>query len=357
VAIRVARPERLFTKISTDDVTTVLAAIRLPAAENYPSSWLAQLTTQLAGGESITEPALRLLLLAVLAFATFFLVASRFYLRAFVRSREGSAPGAIGGDWFNGLVDRRLRTANAHTRAVVGKEIRILTRDAAQWSQLFMMVALLFLYLYNIQTMPLEGDIRAGLLAYLNLGMSGFVCAAIALRFGYPSLSAEGKQYWLLRSSPLSLRRLLWLKSAVVAVPLTLLALFLTVVANLMLSASLEIWLYTLPGAFMVTTTVVLLAVGMGALNPDFKLENPLEAAVSLGGFAYMATSLLYICMMMMLLARPFQRFASRVIFGASNLDPFASAVVPVVIAVTVSLLLAVLPLELAGRRLEQRDL
>ena len=97
---------------------------------------------------------------------------------------------------------------------MIGKEVRTLTRDVAQWSQLFLMVALLFLYLYNIRMLPLGGDARATIVAYANLGMAGFVVAAICLRFAYPSVSSEGKAFWMVQSAPVSYRRLLLVESA-----------------------------------------------------------------------------------------------------------------------------------------------
>src|SRR2546430_11824960 len=45
-------------------------------------------------------------------------------------------------------------------RALIAKEVRTLARDVAQWSQLFLMAALMFIYLYNIRMLPLGGDSR-----------------------------------------------------------------------------------------------------------------------------------------------------------------------------------------------------
>ena len=41
------------------------------------------------------------------------------------------------------------------------------------------------------------------MVVFLNQGLSGFVLSAIAARFIFPSVSLEGRQLWLLRSSPL----------------------------------------------------------------------------------------------------------------------------------------------------------
>ncbi|MFN2442651.1 MAG: hypothetical protein ABR517_08205 [Thermoanaerobaculia bacterium] len=349
VGIRMARPERLFADIQTDDVIAVLQAIRLPSADLLPSSWLAALVMDGLEPEFPAARWARLAGLALLAVGTFLIAAWKTYYVAWVRSRETSAPVALGAHPATRFLDRLMRRADPQTRAMLGKEVRIVTRDAAQWSQLFMMVALLFIYLYNIQMMPLEGDFRAVLLAYLNLGMSGFVIAAISLRFAFPSLSAEGKQFWLLESAPISIRRILWTKVGVYAAPLIVLGLLLTVMANLLLDARGPIWAWTLSGSLITTFTLVSMGVGFGAMAPDFKSENPTELAVSLSGLAYMALSLLYVGVVMFLVARPLWRFLLRRFFGFDE-EGIAWAL-PVTAALGLSAVLVIIPMEIAVAR------
>lgn len=353
VGVRVAQPERLFTQIQTDDLRAVLEAIRLPSADLYPSSWYAE---ELVAGvtDADSTGTQKLLILALVSVALFLLLAKVMYFDAFVRARESIAPVAVGGDFLTRLVDRVFVRMHPQTRALASKEARVMTRDATQWSQLFMMVALLFVYIHNIRLMPLEGDARASILAYLNLGMSGFVCAAIALRFAYPSVTLEGRSFWLIRTSPISYRRLLWVKVLVYSVPLLLVSLLLAVAANVLLEASSEVWLLTLGASVCMTVTIVGLGVGMGGWDPDFELDNPLQSAVSIGGFAYMAASMTYVALAMALFARPFHRFITRVLLGTAVAKE--SAVFGVVTAVTISILLIVIPIEIARGRLERRD-
>ena len=356
VGLRMARPERLFTEISTDELTVVLAAIELPAMDRYPSGWIASSTAERVLDFRSMMPNLKLMSAAFGAFALFLLIGALTYYRAFVRARESSAPVALGSGAITLLLDWMTSRLHPQSRALFGKEVRVVTRDATQWSQLFMMIALLFLYVYNIQMMPLEGDYRAPILAYLNLGMAGFVVAAICLRFAYPSLSAEGKSFWILEGAPISIRRLLWVKYAVYLLPLLAVSLLLTVLANAILDAAGEIWIYTLGGTFFITATLVALGVGMGAMSPDFETENPVEVALSLGGLAYMALSLLYVGVMMFLFARPMQRFFFRVMFGVSEDLAWISTAAPTFVAVGVSIALIVGPLEVAGLRLAKRS-
>ncbi len=349
VGFRMSRPERFFTSITTDDVARVLRQIELPSMEVYPGTALAELMVQ---PENVAGPLMRIAVEAIALFALFVIIASRSYFHAFVRARETMAPPAIGSSTATRITDRLLARLNAPLRAMIAKEVRTVSRDVAQWSQLFLMAALMFIYLYNVKMLPLGGDARATIVAYANLGMAGFVISAICMRFAYPSVSSEGKAFWLVQTAPVSYRDFLRVKVFVYSLPLTLLALVLTAVANWMLEASAAVWIFTLIGASILAVTLVSLGVGMGAYAPDFAAENPLQVGLSLGGFAYMAVSLLYVGGIMLLMAQPIMRYLFWRVLG---IDSDLAVVVPVVTGVTASIALSVFPLRVAERRLAGR--
>lgn len=352
LALRMSRPERLFTDVATDELRVVLRAVELPSIERYPGTALADLMVNTANGQPLTVNLVpKIGVTFAIVFVAFVLIARKIYFAAFVRARESMAPAALGAKPITRFVDRLLSPLSAPTRAMAAKEVRTLTRDVAQWSQLFLMTALLFLYLYNIRMLPLAGgDARATIVAYANLGMAGFVIAAICLRFAYPSVSAEGKAFWLLQSAPVSYRRFLLVKVFVYATPLTLLSLLLTAFANVLLEADAAVWSFTLLGASMLGVTLVTLGVGLGALAPNFAAENPLQVGLSLGGFGYMAAALAYVAGMMFLMARPVVRYLFWRVLGVET--EAAITLIPVVTAVTLSAALCVLPLILAEKRL-----
>ena len=348
VAFRMSRPERFFGAIDTDDVRRVLQTIEMPAMSVYPSTALAGMMTRVAP----PELAPRILITAAVLFLAFLAAARSWYFTAFVRARESMAPMAIGAAQTTRLFDRMLRRADPPLRALLSKEVRTVSRDVAQWSQVFLMAALLFIYLYNIRMLPLGGDSRATLVAYANLGMAGFVLAAICLRFAYPSVATEGKAFWLVQTSPVSYRQFLRVKVFVYAAPLTVVSLFLTAFANVLLDANAVVWTFTMIGASMLAVTLVSLGVGMGGLSPQFNMENPLQVGLSLGGFAYMSVSMAYVATLMMLMARPVMRyFLVYVVDVPGGRGPIAAAI-PIVIALTLSVLLSVVPIRAAERRL-----
>jgi ABC-2 type transport system permease protein len=352
VAFRVSRPERLFTEVKTDNLAAVLSAIDLPSIDLYPGTALAEV---MVAPHPQPMP-LRIVGMAVLVFLLFAFAAKETYFTAFVRARESMAPSALGAKPLTRSIDALLSRARPPVRALIAKEIRTLTRDVAQWSQLFMMAALLFIYLYNVRMLPLGGDARATIIAYANLGMAGFVVAAICLRFAYPSISAEGRAFWMLQVAPVSYRELLRVKLLVYGVPMTAVAVLLTVFANLILEAGPIVWAFTLPMAAIMAITLVSLGIGMGALSPNFAAENPLQVGLSLGGFAYMAVSLGYVGAMMLLAARPIMQYVFWGLFRVGYERSWVATTIPIAVAVTTSLLLAVFPMVAAEKHLARLE-
>jgi len=351
IAFRMSRPERFFMPIGTDDLARALQAIELPSMERYPGTALADAMVAIAGGQKAVLFPAKILGPAIALLVAFIGIVTPMYFPAFVRARENMAPAAIGASGLTRFADWLLRPLDRQTRAMIGKEVRTLTRDVAQWSQLFLMVALLFLYLYNIRMLPLGGDARAPIIAYANLGMAGFIISAICLRFAYPSISSEGRAFWILQTAPVSYRRLLISKVVVYSIPLTALSLMLTVFANLIMHANIIVWLFTTVGASMLAATLVSLGVGLGALSPNFAAENPLQVGLSLGGFGYMAAALAYVGTIMTLMARPVVQYF---LWRMFSLDYGSRLVfvIPILIAIALSIALIVAPLAAAEKRL-----
>ncbi len=350
IAFRASRPERFFKPITTDDLSQALKAIELPSMERYPGTALADLMVAQAEGRSAFGLPLRILIPSIALLVLFGFVATRIYFRAFVRARESMAPAAIGASSLTKIADRIIARLDLPLRAMVGKEVRVLVRDVAQWSQVFLMGALMILYVYNMRLLPLGGDIRAAIVAYANVAMAGFIVSAICLRFAYPSVSAEGKAFWLVQTAPVSYRRLLIAKVVVYAVPLTALSLLLTTFANILLEATPLIWMLTLIGASLLAATLVSLGVGLGALSPNFNAENPLQVGLSLGGFGYMGASLAYIACVMLLMARPIIGYFLWRYLGVETTAVIR--ILPVIAIIAISIGLAVIPIAMAEKRL-----
>jgi ABC-2 type transport system permease protein len=178
-------------------------------------------------------------------------------------------------------------------RAFALKEIRTFLRDQTQWPQLFLLAALVVLYLYNFSVLPLE---RApvqivylqNLFSFLNMGLAAFVLTAVAARFVFPAISIEGGAFWIVKSAPLSARTYLWIKFMIYFIPLLLLSELLVVATNILLRVTPFMMALSVTTMFFLAPGVVSLALCLGALYPDFSSENPAQSVTSVGGLIYM---------------------------------------------------------------------
>jgi ABC-2 type transport system permease protein len=196
------------------------------------------------------------------------------------------------------------------TRQLFLKDLKVFLRDTAQWSQLLLLLALAVVYVYNFRVLDLDripymGFVIRNLYAFLNLLLAGFVLSAVAVRFVFPAVSAEGPAFWIVRSSPVSMRAFLWSKFWTGLPPVLVLAFGLTVVSNRYLGARPFLQVVCAVAVVFMSFALVGLAAGMGARHPRFSAENLTQVAGSYGGVAFMVLAVLFLLAMIVLLGVP----------------------------------------------------
>jgi ABC-2 type transport system permease protein len=262
---------------------------------------------------------------------------------------------------MRGPLARRLGSLSPSKREFILKDLRLFFRDNTQWSQLILLAVLLMVYLFNIKSLPLHSGERVPfrlvtLISFLNLGLAGFVLAAVAARFIFPGISLEGRQMWLLRSSPLDPTAMLWSKYWIGTVPLLLLALVITVFTNWLLHTSAFMMAVAVGTIVLYTLAASALALSFGALYPQFGTENAAQIPTSFGGLVYMMSSLSLLALVIMLEAVPVATYLRLGRYGG-QLAGVIPQLVLAGIAVTLACLAAtVIPLRLALRRIETME-
>jgi ABC-2 type transport system permease protein len=212
-------------------------------------------------------------------------------------------------------------------RSLLIKDVKVFLRDTTQWSQLLLLLALAAIYVYNFRVLDLEripymSRVVKNAYAFVNLAMASFVLSAVAVRFVFPAVSAEGAAFWLVRVAPVGMRAFLWSKFWTGLLPILLLAELLTIVSNEFLGTHAFLKLMAATAVFCMSFALVGLAAGMGARYPRFKAENVTQVAGSYGGVAYMILAVLFIVVEIALLSWPssvflWSLYASAPISGA----------------------------------------
>ncbi|HEY6010615.1 MAG TPA: hypothetical protein VIX18_04015, partial [Nitrospirota bacterium] len=231
ILFRVMKPERLVDPDTFPSLIQYLTAMRAPVSPLLPSSWAAETLSPLLR-RTQGDALFYLLMLWSTALACIVIgewVCNKIYYAGWSRSQEGKKA-AISrsrvADGFFRLVSLPFR---GKMRAIVLKDVKLFFRDTSQWSQLFLLFALMVVYIYSFKLLPLEraampSFFLQNLISFLNLGMVGFVTSAVAVRFVFPAVSLEGASFWIIRSAPLSISDFLWAKFWSSALPLLALA-------------------------------------------------------------------------------------------------------------------------------------
>ena len=313
VTLRVLQPERLARPEGFRNLVDFLGALQSPTSPFLPTEWTADIVMNWLNRVADPLP-IALLWSTAGAFVVLGALAhKRLYRNGFTKAQEGAEQYVRGKRWPR-VASRLLFGLPVAKREFIVKDVLLFFRDTTQWSQLILLAVLLLVYIFNIRALPLFTGERVSVLlvtmvVFLNLALAGFVLAAIAARFVFPSVSLEGKQLWLLCSSPLDLEALMWSKYWTGTVPLLVLALVITGVTNVLLQASPFMMAVSIGTITLYTLATSALALCFGTLFPQFDTENAAQIPTSFGGLVYMMASVCLLGVVIALEARPVLQF------------------------------------------------
>lgn len=295
VLLRSLRPERLVNAQEFENAAAYLAQLSVPAPVLFPPRWASEVisATMLYAPFPWTEAAL--LATGLLASAAIARWTTRWgFDNGWARSQEARSARFYRSTVFDTLARGLPRAWRPH----FAKELRVFARDPAQWSQVFLLMGVCGVYLVSIHALPFEafqGELLRFMkqaMSFLNLGMGGFVMAAIAARFNFAAVSREGRAFWLLRAAPVDPATVLRAKAVLGLVPMLIVGQIVTIGSGLMLEA--PGWLLAIESVTMLFLGYAMsgLAVSLGALWPDFRADTAARAATGPAAVFYMVLAL-----------------------------------------------------------------
>jgi len=310
-AFRFMRPERLVDPTGLATLAGYIRSLEAPGSPFLPTTWILETLWPALTGRGGT-PLFYLGLSITGALSIIFLetkLARIFYFKGVSKAQVARRTTGGRRKAF-GVYRKQPLLASGRIGALLSKDIKTFIRDNTQWSQLFLLAALIVVYLYNFTVLPIEkAPIKAfylqNILSFLNMGLAGFVLAAMAVRFVFPAVSTEGQAFWVIRSAPVPLKTFLWVKFWTYLVPLLILSEILIVLSNRLLSVTpFMMGLSTITVFFMVFG-ITAMGVGLGAAYPTFRLENMAQMATGFGGMLFMILCMGFIGSVIVLEAGP----------------------------------------------------
>jgi len=357
LAFRMIRPEQLARPEGFQNLLDFITLLQTPTSPLLPSDWATDAVMGYLVGPFDPLPILLLWSTAAAFVVLGAMLHSVLYATGFTKAQEGAERFVKGWIW-RAVFDPMFRWLSVARREFIIKDLKLFFRDTTQWSQLILLGVLVMIYLVNIRSLPLfRGEVvpfrLVSVVSFLNLGLAGFVLASIAARFIFPSISLEGRQMWLLRSSPLNLRALIWSKYWIGTVPLLALALIITVLTNLLLKATPFMMAVGVGTIILLTLAIGALALAFGAFFPQFATENAAQIPTSFGGLVFMMSTIALIAGVIVLEATPVYAYVSAV-FADRPVEVTPRMVLSFAGVVVLCLSATFIPLRLGLRRMEQ---
>lgn len=296
-----ARPELLVA-----DATRFVREFTLPLADAIPSQRMAKAlvaAVPLRYGEWAVETGL-LAAMALGAVAIYFAVGRLAYATDRPVSGSAARPGPLERGLALAPAARLLsRLAPPGRRALVFKELMTNVRDPMQISHLVLMIGIVALHFANLSEIPYDLHPAARILvAFLNLGLVGFLVAGVAVRFVYPSLSLEGRPFWLVETAPIPVASIVRIKFLAAWIPLTACALGIVLVSNTIVGVGAGLTWTWGAATVAITTAITALGLALSVKMPVFEKRNVFEISSSPGGIIFMIASLLFVGVSIMVL-------------------------------------------------------
>lgn len=314
VVIRSFEPERLLNPDSFDSIGELMQLLTVPTTSYLPYDWVVNILTPMLF--RLEAPVLwSALLLYTTATALYFIAAwlhRPLYFRGYSNAQEGLHGGGLLVVFRNWLMEKTrasgatlsvlvqdLRAKEGQgsaLRQMVKKDQAVFTRDASQWSQLLIVAAIIIIYLVNFKYFEVAADetlIGDVGLAFFNLAACAFVVVALCGRFLFPAVSIEGRSFWLILQAPISLERFLvgkWLGSIL---PVIVMGQFLILSSNLLVGIEPVMTLLAALQTLIISLVASAMAVGMGAMYPQFHNPNAAKIASSFGAVIFMIVTIL----------------------------------------------------------------
>jgi len=198
------------------------------------------------------------------------------------------------------------------------KEFLQFFREPGQWIHLSVIIFLIAIFIVSL------GGIDKRLLSAYNYNLRAiiyvtifsfnlFLVSSLSLRFAFPAVSLEGDAYWKLKSSPISMKKILAVKFLVLFSCIFLMGQGLNYFSHLSFPRAL--FLTSSINIGFITLAIVSLNFGMGSLFINLKEKSPIRIASSQGASLTFLFTIILIVFLIALLFIPVYNYYND-IFG-----------------------------------------
>lgn len=273
---------------------------------SLPNSWAADILGSFISGnpEGNSERWMLLISAVGLSFSFGYFIFAALFLR--VRSSAHTLFVTQGvsnqGDILRTTFDRlvSLFPVDSQIRAIIVKDLSAMVRDKAQALQLLLYLGLgaLYVTVHSFMTTAMElsstaRELWIGLLASTNVLLVGLMTTTLLTRLVYPSVSLEGRAFWIMQVTPISVRKVIRAKLYCWMPFTALLCGTLMLVGSYAIDLNIPVSLLVFLIGISISSATTGLSVGLGSKYANFDWDSPSQLTVGLGTLALLLLSVL----------------------------------------------------------------
>ena len=314
-AIRFMRPENLATVEGKMNLVTFIQDLHRPWMTFLPSEWMTNIIFAVSQKDlpGIFMSFSLLAGAAIVLGLILYLTARFFYVRVWQEAVVSSP--LVSSKFFWENIPKLFPVP---ARPFIRKDLISLSRDTVEKGSLLILIPLGAAYFYSIYI--LASQLRSGygsIFSYFFVYLFSFfycsvVIAGLCGRWVLPSVSLEGENIKMIKSSPAALTDFLKAKFLFGSIPLVLLGEFLALGAGSILGFSPINLLISVMVTFFICWGLTMVALIIGIREADFTIKESIEFLLGYNGFFCLIYEVLFICLVMLLIGFPAFFFLTR---------------------------------------------
>jgi ABC-2 type transport system permease protein len=249
--LRIFKPERFVNPELFANLTLFISEIKTPSFILLPNRWLSESLFNFLGKSFSTNTLIFISLLCLTSYiTTVFLqiIFKRYHYRGWGLLQEGDITlkgqrlqaslitPAAKGITISKFVGPLMRMLDTQSRMFIKKDLLYQIRDVKNLHQILIIFSLIVVYLFSIASLPLNWEYYAVQLKYIisffNLGLILIIIASLCSRLVYPAVVSEGNFLWIIKTSPITLKRYIWTKFLFFFIPIFALGQLLAIVSS-----------------------------------------------------------------------------------------------------------------------------
>lgn len=298
IGLRLLRPEKLFAPDSIDNLVAFMSRFSMGPTDALPSAWLSGAIFRISQFDwpaALLELG-KLMILSLLVWLFFHNLNRRYFLGTFEKLWQGKD---------RQYKDTKKKRTRSPARALLHKEKAMFFRSTEQWSQLLVILAILAIFVLNMQSLPIQQPYLRQVLTFFTFAMGAFIVAGLNIRFTFTALPMDFPGMVHVLSSPLS-RTLVFRQKSLLHLAFHGISALLIYGATILVLGP-DPFMNLAGGLFLFSSvplfTIWALGLGIGLCRES--AVSPQHLIVSRQGISYMTTTFFHTLLMLLFFSRP----------------------------------------------------